>query len=253
MQKGTARRQLVLAVAIVAGGVSLLFGVPATFPTIWNSAVRIAAVAVPQVSTAKPSEAKANPRTPRTKLLVADVTINTARTFASLDGSALDADGLSNGTFTVNGNLTIANGGSITCDENGTPASACPIKILVTGNMEIQAGGSVHAENNGPNGGKGGDITITVDGNFTMRGASGGNPAAFLTAENQGGGTAADGGKITIIVGGVTLDTSVDPAVGICGSPTGDILIETDARISSSAAAVARRRHRSVCRPQHHD
>ena len=103
-------------------------------------------------------------------LAAGDMTINTARTFASLDGSADDDDGLVNGVFTKNANLTIANGGSITCDENGTTASACPIKIHVTGNMEIQAGGSVHAENLGGNGGQGGNITIDVDGNFTMRG-----------------------------------------------------------------------------------
>src|SRR5580765_3346009 len=167
-----------------------------------------------------------------------DLTISTPRTFASLDGSADDDDGLVNGVFTKNANLTIANGGSITCDESGTTASACPIKIHVTGNMEIQAGGSVHANNLGGNGGKAGDITIDVDGNFTMRGPTvpGGSDGAFVDAVNQSGGGNAHGGNILITVGGVTLDTSVYPAVAICGSPHGDILMETGTRISTSAA-----------------
>src|SRR6185295_16417872 len=72
-------------------------------------------------------------------LAAGDLTISTVKTFASLDGSADDDDGLVNGVFTKNANLTIASGGSITCDNTSGPGSACPIEILVTGNFEIQA------------------------------------------------------------------------------------------------------------------
>jgi hypothetical protein len=158
-----------------------------------------------------------------------DLTITTARTFASLDGSIDDDDGVVNGIFTKNANLTIASGGSITCDNTGGPGSACPINILVTGNLEIQAGGSIHAENLGTGGGTGGDIMITVGGDFTMRNT------AVVSSRNRGGGSQ-EGGNITIVVGGVTLDTSVDPAIGVCNSPTGDILIERGALITSDSA-----------------
>ena len=60
----------------------------------------------------------------------ASQTISVPRTFASLDGSAgEDDDGVVNGVFTKNGDLTIADGGSITCDNVGTPASACPTTL----------------------------------------------------------------------------------------------------------------------------
>ena len=68
----------------------------------------------------------------------AQVTINTVRNFSGvggLDGSLDDADGTANGIFTVSGNLTIACGGSIVCNDPAAPttAGACPIRINVTG------------------------------------------------------------------------------------------------------------------------
>ncbi len=168
-----------------------------------------------------------------------DLTISTARTFASLDGSADDDDGLVNGVFTKNANLTIAAGGSITCDDPATPsaANACPITLSVSGNLEIQAGGSIHAENN-VGAGTGGNITMTVGGNFTMRGPSGGNPGAFVSSQKLGGG-AQQGGDILIIVGGVTVAPDpVDPTapgIGQCNTPTGDVLIEAGASIFSNS------------------
>src|SRR4030095_15526839 len=94
------------------------------------------------------------------------LTINSPTTFAAADAS----DGALNGVFNVNGDLTIANGGSITCSDPAAPvgASACAIKVVVTGNMEIQAGGAILAENT-VGGGKGGKIKITVGGNLVLR------------------------------------------------------------------------------------
>jgi hypothetical protein len=166
-----------------------------------------------------------------------DVTINSPTTFASLDGSPDDADGIVDGVFTVGGNLTIATGGSITCNDPALPtsASACPIKIVVTLDMEIQAGGSIDTENKTA-GGKGGDIAMTVGGNFTMRGPSGPDAGALVTSRKLNGGSQS-GGKITIAVGGVILDTSVNPAVGRCVSPNGDVSIEPGATITSDSAS----------------
>jgi len=164
-----------------------------------------------------------------------DETIIAATTFASLDGGAHDADLLVNNSVTIAGNLTVAAGGSITCNDPALPtaASACPITLIVTGDLEIQAGGSIHAENT-IDGGLGGDIAITVGGDFTMRGPSGGNPGAIISSRKLSGGSQ-QGGDIEIVVGGVTLDTSVDPAIGVCNTPDGDILIEEGATITSDS------------------
>ena len=163
-----------------------------------------------------------------------------------------DADGLVNGVFTVNGNLTIQTGGSITCLDTGANGnSACPITIVVTGNMDMQAGSAILAENQ-TDGGAGADIKITVGGNLTMEG---GNPGAKISSSklcppNQPCGEA-DGGDILIKVGGVTTTPdplgATYPAIGQCGATTvfgvpipantGDVLIGAGATIISNSAA----------------
>ena len=83
-----------------------------------------------------------------------DVTITTPTQFATLVNQAPN-------TFLVNGNLTIANGGSILC--NGPGPAGCDINIVVTGDMLMQAGSLISSSATGN--GKAGNITITV-GNF---------------------------------------------------------------------------------------
>jgi parallel beta-helix repeat protein len=184
------------------------------------------------------------------------LTINVPTPFSVLDNGPDDSDPTV-GVFQFCGDVTIANGGSITCDESGTPASACPIKLVILGNLLIQAGGSIHAENLGGNGGNGGDISITVGGDFTMDGPGpGGVPSgAFISSQNKGGGNG-HGGDILIQVGGVkTIPDPVvnpdpnnpSPRIGVCESPvicgvtipvnTGDALIATGAAIISDSAS----------------
>jgi hypothetical protein len=103
-----------------------------------------------------------------------DVTISSATTFAAADAS----DGVTDGVFTVTGNLTMTSGGTITCN-NGDPgsvgANACDIRIVVGGNMLMENGSKISASASG--GGHGGNITITVGdfsatpptGDFTMQ------------------------------------------------------------------------------------
>ena len=106
----------------------------------------------------------------------ANVTISSATPFATADAS----DGLSDGTFNVTGDLLITGTGSIVYNDNTTDCpgpgggnfSACPIKIHVTGDLVMQAGAKITAENL-VNGGNGGDITITVDGDMLMCGPAG--------------------------------------------------------------------------------
>src|SRR6476660_5055117 len=77
-----------------------------------------------------------------------DETITVPTTFASLDNGPHDADPTV-GVVKIDGNLTIANGGSITCND-GPPlpatASGCDITLVVTGTLEIQAGGSINED-----------------------------------------------------------------------------------------------------------
>src|SRR5262245_30820173 len=116
-----------------------------------------------------------------------DEIISVPTTFASLDNGIHDADPTV-GVVKIDGNLTIANGGSITCND-GPPlpstASGCDITLVVTKTLEIQAGGSINADNL-INGGHGGTIDITVGGDFFMRGPSGGHPGAQISSQHKG-------------------------------------------------------------------
>jgi hypothetical protein len=170
-----------------------------------------------------------------------DLTINTERTFASLDGSADDHDGLANGVLTLHGDLLLDTGGSITCFDPALPTSAgaCAINLLGDGSLEMKAGSAILAENR-IDGGGGGDIFVTVGGDLTLRGPSspGGTDGALISSRKlclSGPCGSADGGDIRIVVGGVTLDTSVYPAVGQCNTPNGDVLIEKGAAIRSDS------------------
>src|SRR5438876_5186158 len=96
-----------------------------------------------------------------------NVTVSGNVTFASLDGSSLDHDGMANGTFTVNdGDLTVL--GSINCNDDAT-RDACAMNFAVSGNFTIASGGALYAENRRGNG-VGANITATVGGNLVVGG-----------------------------------------------------------------------------------
>src|SRR5262249_28451433 len=139
------------------------------------------------------------------------------------------------GTLNVPDNLVMTSTGKIVCNDPALPTtdSACDITVIVGGNMEMQAGAEINADNT-VDGGHGGTIKITVCGNFTMDGPSAGNPGARISSQHLGSGTD-DGGPITVVVGCVTLDNSVYPAVPICNQPQGDILIQDGATIISNS------------------
>jgi hypothetical protein len=150
------------------------------------------------------------------------LTINSPTTFAAADAS----DGAVNGVFNVNGDLTIANGGSITCSDPAAPvgASACAIRIVVTGNMEVQAGGAILAENI-VGGGNGGKIKITVGGNLVLRGPGVGTAGARISSsETTGGG--GNAGNIAITVGNA-----------VSSPPTGDFTMEPGAEILANSSS----------------
>jgi hypothetical protein len=72
----------------------------------------------------------------------------------------------------------------------------------VSGNFTIEAGGTIYAENR-RSGGSGGNITITVGGDFTMDGPGGGAAGALVSARKiSGAGDTGHGGDITVHVTG---------------------------------------------------
>lgn len=145
-----------------------------------------------------------------------NVTISSATAFASLDGSAQDADGAENGTFTVNGSLMIVNGGSITCNDDSPLAendSACPMQFDVMGNFAVQSGGAVYAENR-RGGGNGGDIVADVGGDFSIE------SGAILSARTtSAAGDTRSGGVIAIHVAD---NVSVAPGARILADSPAD-------------------------------
>ena len=82
-----------------------------------------------------------------------------------------------------NESLRLTSTGSIDCGDPAAPpgAGAQPITISVAGDMVMQTGSSIRAENS-LDGGNGGNITLTVGGDFTMRGTSGGTAGAVISS-----------------------------------------------------------------------
>ena len=150
------------------------------------------------------------------------VTINAPTTFAAADA----ADGTVDGIFTVPGDLTIATGGSITCNDPQSPpsASACKIKIAVSGNMVMEPGSAILAQNTVESG-NGGRIKVVVRGDLTLRGTNGATPGAKISSSDKtAGGTVGTAGQITIKVG----KPSALP-------PTGDLVVEAGAKFLPTA------------------
>jgi hypothetical protein len=137
--------------------------------------------------------------------------------------------------LTVPGDLLITGTGSIDCGDPAVPpgAGAQPITISVGGDMEMRAGSSIRAENS-LDGGNGGNITLTVGGNFTMRGTSGGTAGAVISSSKTNNGTSV-AGNIRITVGNVTVNPD-DLTITCATTPAGDILVETGARILANNA-----------------
>lgn len=184
--------------------------------------------------------------------LAGNLTLSTSRTFASLDGSiGEDDDGVVNGVLTVTGNLTLQNGGEITANDPASPsnASASPIMVVVGGDMEMQAGSAIYAENR-YGGGSGGNITITVSGNFSLRGTSAPTPGAIISSRKIAGtGGTGVAGNITINVAGyiiaepeskILADSTMSSAgaITITGGKdaTLDGLIQSDSGLSGTGA-----------------
>lgn len=166
--------------------------------------------------------------------LASSKTISSPATFASLDGSVLDDDGSANGTFTVNGDLTLNGTGSITCNDTGAPNnSACPIKISVSGNLLMDPGTSILAENQ-VSGGNGGNIDITVGRNILLKSPSGSTQGAKISGARTTTGGSGNGGNVNISAQG-TIDFEPGTIVSSAnegGGKAGDITISSNSPMS---------------------
>jgi hypothetical protein len=156
--------------------------------------------------------------------LAHDVTISGTTSFAALDGSSLDHDGVANGIFTVNdGNLTI--NGVVNCNDDGGSDSACAMAFAVSGNMTINSGGALYAENRTGTG-SGGAITLTVGGNLVLNGT------AIVSAASRSS-SGSGGGAITANVSGaVTLGSGTTIDAGAANARGGNVTITAGGVVS---------------------
>src|SRR5436305_4307306 len=102
-------------------------------------------------------------------LFAHDVTLTGTTSFAALDGSSLDHDGVANGVFTVSDGNLIVNG-SINCNDD-VATSACAMSFNVSGDLVVNSGGAIYAENR-TGGGTGGAITLGVGGTLVLNGTA---------------------------------------------------------------------------------
>src|SRR5688500_9168995 len=98
-------------------------------------------------------------------LLADDVHLGGTISFAALDGSAQDHDGLADGVFSVDdGSLVI--GGIVQCNDDAPlagNAGACGMRFSVSGDLVLDSGAQLLAENRRGNG-SGGSVTLQVGG-----------------------------------------------------------------------------------------
>ena len=141
-----------------------------------------------------------------------DVTITGTTSFAALDGSSLDHDGVANGVFTVSDGNLIVNG-VVNCNDDGGSDSACSMAFAVSGNMTINSGGALYAENR-TGGGSGGAITLTVGGNLALNGTALVSTASKSSSGGNGGAIAATVGGSVALGSGSTIDAGSGNAHG---------------------------------------
>jgi hypothetical protein len=144
-------------------------------------------------------------------LMAHDVTLSGTTAFASLDGSANDHDGTTNGVFTVNdGNLTV--NGTVNCNDDSS-TSACAMAFAVSGNMTVNSGGALYAENRSGSG-NGGAITLTVGGNLALNGTAIVSSASKTNGSSNGGAVTANVSGSVTLAAGTTIDAGAPNGQG---------------------------------------
>ena len=169
-------------------------------------------------------------------VLAHDVTVSGTTTFAALDGSSGDHDGVVNGVFTVSdGDLTIA--GVVNCNDSGSE-SACAMSFNVSGDLVVAAGGALYAENRS-GGGTGGAITLSAGRDLILHGASGGLGAAIVSSASTSS-SGSTGGAITATVARhVVLEAGSTIDSGSGNARAGNVLVTAGGTISADGNVLA--------------
>jgi hypothetical protein len=153
-----------------------------------------------------------------------DVTVSGNVTFASLDGSSLDHDGVANGVFTVSDGNLIVNG-TINCNDDSS-TSACNMSFVVSGDMTVNSGGALYAENRS-GGGTGGNISLSVGGNLALNGTAIISSSARSSSSGSGGAITANVAHNVTLASGSTIDS------GSANAPGGTISVVAGGTISA--------------------
>ena len=144
-------------------------------------------------------------------LFAHDITITGTQTFASLDGSSSDHDGVANGVFTVNDGNLIVNG-IVNCNDDST-VSACSMAFVVSGNVTINSGGALYAENRSGSG-TGGAIALTAGGNLALNGTAIVSTSSKSSSGSTGGAISATVMGSVALAAGTTIDSGAANARG---------------------------------------
>ncbi len=165
-------------------------------------------------------------------VLAHDITLSGTQSFASLDGSSSDHDGVVNGVFTVSdGNLVVS--GTVNCNDDGASSnSACAMSFAVSGNMTLNTGAALYAENRTGNG-VGGNITLTVGGNLALNGTAIVSSSAKSSSSSTGGAITANVSGAVTMASGATIDSGAANARGGAITISGGNVISLDGNILS--------------------
>ena len=160
-----------------------------------------------------------------------DITITGTQSFASLDGSSSDHDGVANGVFSVSdGNLVV--NGVVNCNDDGVSPNACAMAFAVSGNMTINSGGALYAENRSGSG-TGAPITMTVGGNLALNGTAIVSSASKSSSGSVGGAITANVSGSVTLASGTTIDSGAANATG------GSITIAAGGAVSVNGNALS--------------
>jgi hypothetical protein len=151
-----------------------------------------------------------------------NVTVSGNVSFASLDGSVDDADGVTNGVFTVTGDLVV--NGTINCNDDSGRVSACAMSFNVGHDFTVNAGGGIYAENR-TGGGTGGAITLSVGHDFAMRAPSGTLAGAIISTDSSSSSGSTGGNVTATVAGAATIESGATIDAGSSNAAAGAISV----------------------------
>jgi len=161
-------------------------------------------------------------------VLAHNVTISGTNSFAALDGSSSDHDGVANGVFTVSdGDLIIT--GTVNCNDD-TTTSACSMAFNASGDIVVS--GSLFAENRS-GGGTGGAITLSAGRDVVLSGSALVSSSSRSSSGAMGGNITATAGRNVSLASGTTIDAGSANAAGGSINVTAQGTVSIDGNVLS--------------------